>query len=837
LFIFVLSPLRPLHGGKKNVRKGYTYLGFILMMASVISIGNQVHQLMKTRPYQRGTNPGYFQQWFEEKKDANGVIPPWLHAAWHRADQRLMSLRTGNNPIDTVYELGPQQTGGRTRALLVDRRNDNIILAGGISGGLWRSENGGSTWVPLNDQQSSMLVSCLVQNPLDPDVMYFGTGEAREAGVDVPGDGIFKSTDGGRSFQQLASSRGLSGMDEVWVLEHSLNDTNTLFAGTEKGLYRSVNAGKSWELVYNNARASDIICFPEGRVLFTRISTGIYISDSAGKVGTFKQISDADIPAQGAYGRIEVDYCKRFPNVVYALFEGPSFSSNATAFMKSSDGGRTWIRRTVPTSIGSGYQNFCVMLGTSPTDSNRLVTGGVNMAITTNGGSTWSNSPTGHADHHVVAKMSVNQDNYLVGSDGGVWRHRWSATSANPVDLNRGYRTTQFYAGGFGMSGDKVIGGTQDNGTHLTKGNLSSSKLYGADGAYAHIGLQDGTIAYGSTQNDGIFRIDNFEQAGQFISGISSDSFTIEGVDFINAYQMNKADQYQLFYRTNAGIHFTQDGGDSWRKMTKRLVNLKAIGISNEKNPTVYFGGASASFYRADSILTKGFFKEVNLSNTVPTSVTNDMLKCIIVHPKDKHTVYVSFNNINAQPRIWRVRKANTTAPIWENVSGNLPASLPVNFVQCDPYKPDSILYAATDFGLYYTTNGGATWSKETRVPNVYIPEIKLREDGKLFIITHGRGVFAAKVAVDPTASVKEVRNLPALRYGPNPAHDALRIDAVSGSYTVRVFNMNGQQVYQTSVKGGPVNLNTSAWQNGYYLVQVQSEAGSRTFKALIAHP
>jgi photosystem II stability/assembly factor-like uncharacterized protein len=589
--------------------------------------------------------------------------------------------------------------------------------------------------------------------------------------------------------------------------------------------------------VYNNARASDIICFPDGRVLFTRISTGIYISDSAGKVGTFKQISDADIPAQGAYGRIEVDYCKRFPNVVYALFEGPSFSSNATAFMKSSDGGRTWIRRTVPTSIGSGYQNFCVMLGTSPTDSNRLVTGGVNMAITTNGGSTWSNSPTGHADHHVVAKMSVNQDNYLVGSDGGVWRHRWSATSANPVDLNRGYRTTQFYAGGFGMSGDKVIGGTQDNGTHLTKCNLSSSKLYGADGAYAHIGLQDGTIAYGSTQNDGIFRIDNFEQAGQFISGISSDSFTIEGVDFINAYQMNKADQYQLFYRTNAGIHFTQDGGDSWRKMTKRLVNLKAIGISNEKNPTVYFGGASASFYRADSILTKGFFKEVNLSNTVPTSVTNDMLKCIIVHPKDKHTVYVSFNNINAQPRIWRVRKANTTAPIWENVSGNLPASLPVNFVQCDPYKPDSILYAATDFGLYYTTNGGATWSKETRVPNVYIPEIKLREDGKLFIITHGRGVFAAKVAVDPTASVKEVRNLPALRYGPNPAHDALRIDAVSGSYTVRVFNMNGQQVYQTSVKGGPVNLNTSAWQNGYYLVQVQSEAGSRTFKALIAHP
>ncbi|MBU6324992.1 MAG: T9SS type A sorting domain-containing protein [Bacteroidetes bacterium] len=824
---------------KKNntVRKGLKYLGLFLILATATQGGLLLQQLTHGKPYQRGENPGYFLQWFEEKKDANGEIPSWLQASWHKADLRNLSLRSGEDLIDTVYELGPQQTGGRTRAILVDRRNDNIILAAGVSGGVWRSEDGGSSWKALNDQQSSMIVSCLVQNPLNPDVMYFGTGEAREAGVDVPGDGIFKSIDGGRSFQQLSSTRGLSGMDEVWTLEHSLTDTNTLFAGTEKALYRSTDAGKTWEVVYNNARVSDIICFPDGRVLFTRISTGIYISDSAGKVGTFKMVSDADIPAQGAYARIEVDYCKRFPKVIYALFEGPTYSSNATAFMKSSDGGRTWIRRAAPTSIGSGYQTYCVMLGCSPTDSNRVVTGGVNMAISTNGGSSWANSPTGHSDHHVVAKMNVNQDFYLVGSDGGVWKHRWSATTANPADLNRGYRTTQFYAGGYGISGDKVIGGTQDNGTHFTKGNLQSAKVYGADGAYAHIGLQDGTVAYGSTQNDGIFRLDNFEQAGQFAVGISSDSFTIEGVDFINAYQINKADQYQLFYRTNAGLHFTQDGGDSWRKMTKRLVNLKAIGVSNEKNPTVYFGGASASFYRADSILTKGFYREVNLSNSVPTSVTNDMLKCIIVHPRDKYTVYVAFNNINAQPRVWRVRKVNTSTPVWENVSGNLPASLPVNFVQCDPYKPDSVLYAATDFGLYYTTNGGATWTKETRVPNVFIPEIKLREDGTLFIITHGRGVFAAKVKMDPTVSVKNMNALPALRYGPNPAHELLRIETGTGNCQISAFNLNGQELYRERSKGGTHQINTSSWRNGYYLIRVQTDEGSRTFKALVAHP
>jgi photosystem II stability/assembly factor-like uncharacterized protein len=807
-----------------------------VFVAGLIWAGMAIDRKMTQNPLQRGENPGYFQQWFNEKKNADGVIPQWQYAAWDAADKRKASLRTGINLFDTLYELGPNTTGGRTRALMVDRRNDNIILAGGISGGLWRSENGGSSWTPLNDHQTSLMVSCIVQSPFDSDVIYYGTGEARANSAGVGGDGIFKSTDGGKTFTQLPGSRNLNGMESVWAIDHSLTDTNTLYAGTDKALYRSQDAGATWQAVYNNARVSDVMCRPDGGVLFTRISTGVYSSPN-GNSGTYQIVVDSDIPAQGAYGRIEFDYCRAFPNVVYALFEGPGFSSNATAFMKSSDGGKSWIRRTVPTAIGSGYQTYCVMLGVAYTDSNRVVTGGVNIAGTSNGGSTWNTMSNGHADHHVVANMNQTKDNFLVGNDGGVYRYRWSNLTAANVGLNRGYRTTQFYAGGFAPTGIVSMGGTQDNGTHMATGNLASSKVYGADGGYAHIGQQDGTIAYFATQNDGIFRIDNFRTPSQFIVRITSDSFEIEGVNFINAYQMNPADQYQLFYRTNSGIHFTQDGGDSWKRITRRIVNLKAIGIEAAKNPTVYYGGTSGSLWRADSILTKGFFREVNLSSSIPANIRNESMNYIQVHPKDKYTVYVCYTNNSNEPRIWKASNLRGT-PQWTNVSGDLPVGLPVNFIQCDPMNPDSILVAATDFGLYVSNNGGRNWEKEMRVPNVAVHEVKFREDGTVFIYTHGRGLYVARMPRSYTWSVNEPalakRNLTVY---PNPARDQMRIELPDALPTeVTVFSLDGRSMYRRQHTGGSIQLQTTNWPAGHYIVSARSEKGTLTQKLLVTH-
>ena len=121
----------------------------LLGLNSLISLGQNATN-DKNSLEEEAQHPGYYEQWFQEKKDANGQIPPFLRSQWAQYDAKKLDRRAGTNPIDTIIELGPNNVAGRTRALWIDPRNEKIILAGAISGGLWRSENGGTSWKPIN---------------------------------------------------------------------------------------------------------------------------------------------------------------------------------------------------------------------------------------------------------------------------------------------------------------------------------------------------------------------------------------------------------------------------------------------------------------------------------------------------------------------------------------------------------------------------------------------------------------------------------------------------------------------------------------------------------------
>ena len=177
---------------------------------SLISLG-QNEKSNGNSQKENAQHPGYYEQWFQEKKDANGQIPPFLRSQWAQYDAKKLDRRAGNSPIDTVIELGPNNVAGRTRALWVDPRNEKIILAGAISGGLWRSENGGTSWKPINEHEVSMMPSALTSNPYNHNEVYYGTGESRANSADVDGEGVFKSTDGGKTFNQLSSTVKLNG--------------------------------------------------------------------------------------------------------------------------------------------------------------------------------------------------------------------------------------------------------------------------------------------------------------------------------------------------------------------------------------------------------------------------------------------------------------------------------------------------------------------------------------------------------------------------------------------------------------------------------------------------
>lgn len=810
------------------------------------------------REGEKGENPGYFNQWFNDKKDANGEIPPFLRSQWAKYDAMKLSVarRSNDNPIDTIIELGPKSVGGRTRGLWIDPRNEKIMLAAAISGGLWRTVDGGLNWKPLNEHQVSMMPSCITSNPFNPDEIYYGTGESRANSADVDGEGVFKSTDGGLTFNQITTSAKTPGFQEIWDIEHAKDDSQTLFVGTQtNGLYRSTDGGSTFTNVYagGNKQVTDILCLPNNRVIATLHSSQVVASDSLGKPGTFKVVTFPSAPGSGSYRRIQLASPAQFPNVVYAVFEGFAFDATPVAFYKSSDGGRTWTKKTAPGGAGASYQAYCLLLGAHPTDSNAVVCGGVELVRSRDGGTTWTDLTVGHSDHHSFAYLPKTTNEFVVGTDGGMYKYRWNSTEII-ANLNNGYRVTQFYAGAYGPTGLVSIAGAQDNGTHVARQPMVSQRFFGGDGAYCHIGLQDASIAYMSYQNAAIHVMKSFSpSAPSWATNITDPAFSTDVVDFINLYEMNPADQFQVYYRTNKGLYRTTDMGSSWTKLNLSIrAGIKAIGISNQENPVVYFGGTGAQLYKIEKAATTVAGKEVNYNSSVPLAVTNDNIKGMHVHPKNPYVLYVAMSNISNQPRAWRVTGLDsvTNKPVWTNISGDLPPGLPVNMLAVDPANPDAVFFAGTDFGLYYTIDSGKTWQKDYRLPNVAVHEIKMREDRTLFAFTHGRGMFAIQLKAPKVGigSMKDRRILQAKIY-PNPSSEQLQVNSavdLNGA-TYAVMDVSGRVVASGMLQhsmgenlgdgtgafltDGGYRIDTKNLKNGSYFLQISVGSTNKTIR------
>ncbi|MFM6953270.1 MAG: T9SS type A sorting domain-containing protein, partial [Bacteroidota bacterium] len=221
----------------------------------------------------------------------------------------------------------------------------------------------------------------------------------------------------------------------------------------------------------------------------------------------------------------------------------------------------------------------------------------------------------------------------------------------------------------------------------------------------------------------------------------------------------------------------------SWTKLNLSIrAGIKAIGISKQENPVVYFGGTGAQLYKIEQAATTVAGKEVKYNSSVPLAVTNDNIKGMHVHPQNPYVLYVAMSNISNQPRAWRVTGLDSVSnkPVWTNISGDLPPGLPVNMLAVDPANPDAVFFAGTDFGLYYTIDSGKTWQKDYRLPNVAVHEIKMREDRTLFAFTHGRGMFAIKLKAPKVGihSMQGRRTLQAKIY-PNPSSDGLQVNSV----------------------------------------------------------
>ena len=235
-----------------------------------------------------GPDPGYYEQYRIMKQNEAGEIPMGLRSLWYQQD--VKNYKKSGNLFD-VKEWGPNHVGGRTRALLIDHSNNNHIVAGGISGGIWNSFDRGISWKQADDHAISLAVSCITQNPFDADVMYFGTGETQGNSAGISGEGVFKSTDNGKTFEQLKSTVN-SNFNQIWDIKHSLTDSHTVYVATNAtGLWRSKDGGATFTKFYNTtAPIHEIEVFSDSTIIIAIAGTGLYKINENSSAATKKRM-------------------------------------------------------------------------------------------------------------------------------------------------------------------------------------------------------------------------------------------------------------------------------------------------------------------------------------------------------------------------------------------------------------------------------------------------------------------------------------------------------------------------------------------------------------------
>ena len=772
-------------------------------------------------------HPGWFDQYRELKGDKNGNIPPGIAIKWYKADQANNAFyKKAQDNLENIKEVGPFNVGGRTRSILVDYSNPNRFLCAGVSGGIWISDNAGSSWDNVNDYAPTLSATSMTQSPFNHDIFYYGTGEPMGNSADLGGLGLFKSEDGATSFAHLEHTM-TTALTGIWDVEHSLVYDSTIYVATQSGgLWRSTDAAQTFTRIYATGTRIHEIEVREDSIIMISIN-GYGIVEINERTLETKRLNGGDWPTSG-YSRVSFDYVRDHPQVMYAQLAS-SDGYDINSLYKTSNGGITWTKLTDPPSNVSYAQAwYCFKLSTAPADTNFVVSLCVDPTYSSDGGQTWRTMADPHADYHEVTW--INDNDFLVGNDAGVNRFKKTAMTTF-TDLNNGLNITQFYAGHFYPTGNSVVGGTQDNGTRFSNnGSQNFSNINGGDGSFCSINQQNDGIRYVSSQylnmrrqsSSGTRRISDY---------IRTQVGGNDGVWFINPFEINNLDGDQIYVPTRDEIFRSLDGGDSWIQLTENVLgDAFAVGLSNSEDPIAYIGGTASRIYYVKNAASAEPGEEVPIwgQGFLPDrSFLGHTIGCIEVDPNDESTIYCGLTNIDEDSRIWRIRYANSDSAQYDDISANLPQSMPVNWIEIDPDMSDHILIG-TDYGLYTSLNAGQSWNKETRFPNVPVDQIRLRHsDRKLYLYTHGRGIWTADLRDNLIASVPKVKS-PAITVHPNPATNSLNI---KGEFTsLSIYNIKGQEVLQSKNRSTDV----SGLQTGTYFVQLTNKQSSTTKKIII---
>lgn len=652
---------------------------------------------------------------------------------------RFEKAGTSQTQMTTWKGIGPYNIGGRTRAVGMDVRDENILLAGGVSGGIWKSTDLGTTWSRKGEASQVQGVTAIAQDtrPGKEDTWYYGTGElvgnsARAPGAPFRGDGIFKTNDNGETWQPLASTQinspGSFGspFQYVWDIATGLNNgQDEVYAAVFGGIVKSTDGGQSWTTVLgadllgapagsdlNNIQSvfyTDVHRAADG-VLYASLSSatndpealsplaGVYRSED-GVVWT-RVLSLANVFSR----RIIITTSRTNPEIAYFLADRGSAGYGLWRFSVTS--GAISFSTNVPDGSSDieafeSQSSYNMAIGIHPNDPNVVYIGGTNLYRSTDGFSSRRNTtwiggynpndgenepdlyPEHHPDQHDILFLQSDPNKMISANDGGLYlTNNNLADEVEYTSLNNGFVTTQFYSAGYSQyyEDDFAIGGTQDNGSILTFDTDFSEGpnglgIIGGDGGFVET-TPFGVYYYMSFQNSQIYRL-TFNAQGQLTSFARVDPI----------------------------------GGGSDPSQPYLFVNPYILDPNNA-NRMYLAGGDHIWFNRNLSQIPSGSQTPtgVNWTRLDRTEIDQGIISAVEVSTQPRNIVYYGTSN----GQLFKVFNAHSDVyDVFEITSAAFPENAYIRNISVDPTDADHLVVSFSNYGvpsIFRSTDGGQTF-------------------------------------------------------------------------------------------------------------------------------
>ncbi len=712
-----------------------------------------------------------------------------------KGDEDTSTLSSATFKGLSLRNIGPAFMSGRIADIAIDPNDESVWYVGAGSGGVWKTINAGVTWKPVFDNQDVYAIGAVALDPQNSANVWVGTGENVGGRHISFGDGIYLSKDGGGSWKNmgLKTSQHISEIivhptnsDVVWVAVQG----NLWAEGGERGLYKTTNGGKDWERTLGDDQwtgVTDLIIDPrDPNVLYAATwqrhrtvaayygggpNSGLHKSVDGGE--TWTKLTQG-LP-KGELGKIGLAISPMQPDVVYAAIET---ERRTGAVYRSSDRGASWVKGADAVAGGTGphyYQELYV----SPHYFDHIFLAGVRMQQSHDGGKTFTTMKEEHkhSDNHAMEFVGSDKNYMIVGSDGGIYEsydqgENWRYVNNLPI--------TQYYK--VAVDDDapfyNIYGGTQDNNTQGGPSRTDNSHgilnadwqvvLFG-DGHQPATEPGNPDIVYAEWQQGNLTRYDRTNGEIVYIQpqpekGESAERFNWDAPILVSPHKPSR-----LYYASHR-VWRSEDRGDSWTAISGDLTkNLERIrqpimgGQQSWDGPWDIFAMSQFSTITslAESPVQEGLiyagtddghiqvtdnggqnWRKIEVGNLpkVPdTAFINDIKADLF----DADTVYISLDNHKYGDFTPYLLKSTNRGKSWKSIAGDLPDNHLVWRMVQDHVDKD-LLFAATEFGLFFSPNSGQKWVKlEGGVPTISFRDLAIqRRENDLVGASFGRGFF-----------------------------------------------------------------------------------------------